>query len=206
VRAFSRISRGSAEFIALTGCFCSRFIVGSGGVLFKKNGWRMPGPQWPQSGHLPVFYENVNLVRLSRLMIDRPPDLTSTRRAAMLLLLLAGSLGGCADVGDSFVSSAFVDPARYDLYDCKQLEGERKWLAVRTAELQGLIAKAGTVTGGAVVGELAYRNDYIAVRGQAKLVEEMWRRNKCVATTPAAATPLQVPAQPKGAAATSGLY
>jgi hypothetical protein len=169
----------------------------------------MPGSQWPQSGHLPVFYENVNLVRLSRLMIDRPPDLKSTRRTAMLLLLFAGSLGGCADVGDTFVSSAFVDPARYDLYDCKQLETERKTIAVRTAELQGLIAKAGTVTGGAVVGELAYRNDYIAVRGQAKLVEEMWRRNKCVATTPAAATPLQVPAAPpqaKGAAATSGLY
>src|ERR1043166_7080687 len=120
----------------------------------------MPGPGRPQSGHLPVFDENVNLVRLSRLMIARPPDRKSIRRAAMLLLLFAGSLGGCAGVGDTFVSSAFVDPARYDLYDCKQLEVERKTIAVRTAELQGLIAKASTVTGGAVVGEIAYRNEY----------------------------------------------
>ena len=127
-----------------------------------------------------------------------------------MLLLFAGSLGGCADVGDTFVSAAFVDPARYDLYDCKQLEGERKGLALRTAELQGLIAKAGTGTGGAVVGELAYRNDYISVRGQARLAEEMWRRNKCVATTPGIATPVippaAAPAQRDPGKSTSGLY
>jgi hypothetical protein len=149
-------------------------------------------------------------------MINRLHDLKTTRRTAVPVLLLVGSLvlvgslGGCADVGDSFVSSAFVDPARYEQFDCKQLEAERKTLALRTAELQGLIAKAGTVTGGAVVGELAYRNDYIAVRGQAKLVEEMWQRNRCVATTPTAATPLQTPAAPPSARgparSTGGLY
>jgi hypothetical protein len=132
-------------------------------------------------------------------------------RAAAGLLLLAVSLGGCADVGDSFASAAFVDPAKYDLYDCKQLEGERKGLALRTAELQGLIAKANTGSGGTVVAELAYRNDYISARAQAKLVEEMWQRNKCVATTPGSATPVVPPAaapvQAKGAVrAPSGLY
>jgi len=29
------------------------------------------------------------------------------------------------------------------------------------------------------VAELAYRNEYIAVRGQSKLAEEAWRKNKC---------------------------
>lgn len=144
-------------------------------------------------------------------MIDRLHHPELTFRAATGLLLLAISLGGCADVGDSFASAAFVDPARYDLYDCKQLEAERKGLALRTAELQGLIAKAGTGTGGTVVGELAYRNDYISARAQARLVDEMWQRNKCVATTPGAATPVvpsaAAPAQAKGAARSpSGLY
>src|SRR3954453_24210793 len=109
------------------------------------------------------------------------PGLTS--RATALLVLCASvcaALGGCADVGDSFASAAFVDPAKYDQFDCKQLEAERKALATRTAELQGLIAKANTGTGGSVVGELAYRNDYISARAQAKLAEEMWLRNKCV--------------------------
>jgi hypothetical protein len=110
--------------------------------------------------------------------------------AALALLGLGGALTGCADMGES-MSSAFADPAKYDLYDCKQLETERKALATRAAELQGLMAKAETGVAGPVVAEVAYRNDYIAVRGQTKLAEEAWQRNKCVATpapAPAAAS------------------
>jgi hypothetical protein len=132
-------------------------------------------------------------------MIDRCHDLWLTSRATAVALLVTGlgaTLGGCADVGDSFASAAFVDPAKYEQYDCKQLEGERKALATRTAELQGLIAKAQTGTGGSVVGELAYRNDYISARASTKLADETWQRNKCVASSPAAAAPVPVPAAP----------
>jgi hypothetical protein len=127
-------------------------------------------------------------------MIARAHNLRPALRPATAALLLAAgvcaSLGGCANIGDSAASSAFVDPAKYENFDCKQLEAERKNLATRTAELQGLMAKAETGTGGAVVSELAYRNDYISARGQARLADEVWQRNKCVATLPAAATPV----------------
>lgn len=125
-------------------------------------------------------------------MIDRCSDLRRVKWAAGLLplLALACGLGGCAGVGDSFASSAFVDPAKYDMFDCKQLEAERKGMAARTAELQGLIDKAQTGTGGAVVSELVYRNDYISTRASLKLAEENWRKSKCVATMPAVAAPL----------------
>jgi hypothetical protein len=102
------------------------------------------------------------------------------------LLVLGFGLGGCADMSDS-MTSAFADPAKYDFYDCKQLEAERKSLATRTAELQGLMAKAETGVAGSVVSELAYRNDYVALRGQSKLAEEVWRRNNCHPSPPAAA-------------------
>jgi hypothetical protein len=136
-------------------------------------------------------------------MIDRCHDLwlTSRTTAASALLVLCAGLGGCANVGDSFASAAFVDPAKYEQFDCKQLEVERKTLATRTAELQGLIAKAETGTGGSVVGELAYRNDYISARASSKLADETWQRNKCVAASPAAAAPapaLAAPAPGKG--------
>jgi hypothetical protein len=108
------------------------------------------------------------------------------RRAVAAAALLA--LGGCADMGDTALS-AFADPAKYDYYDCKQLETERKTISTRSAELQGLMAKAETGAAGSVVGELAYRNDYITARAQSKLVEEAWRRNKCHETPPAATTP-----------------
>lgn len=111
-------------------------------------------------------------------------DWTSGIRAVSMVVLTASGLGlaGCANVGDSALSGAFVDPARYELYDCKQLEAERKSLEARTVQLQGYIDKAQTGTAGTVVGEVAYRNDYISTRASLKLANEAWERGKCVAT------------------------
>jgi hypothetical protein len=106
--------------------------------------------------------------------------------AGLALLVLGLGLGGCAYVGDS-MSGAFADPAKYELYDCKQLEAERKTLQTRAAELQGLMAKADSGVAGPVVAELAYRNDYVSVRGQLKFADEAWRRNKCHDSPPSAA-------------------
>lgn len=123
--------------------------------------------------------------------------------AAALALVLF--LPGCASMGDS-VSLAFADPAKYELYDCKQLEPERKRLADRTAELQGLMAKAETGVGGAVVAEVAYRNEYVATRGQARLAEEAWQKNRCRDTIPGAAmrvAPSSAPGTPPSRAGRS---
>jgi hypothetical protein len=108
--------------------------------------------------------------------------------AATALLALGIGLSGCAEMSDS-LTTAFADPARYDLYECKQLETERKNLANRAAELQGLMAKADTGVAGPVIAELAYRNEYVSVRGQARFAEEAWQRNKCHATPPSAVAP-----------------
>src|SRR3954466_11696914 len=104
---------------------------------------------------------------------------------AAALLSFGVALNGCAEMSDS-MSTAFADPAKYELYDCKQLETERKNLAIRAAELQGLMAKADSGVAGPVVAELAYRNDYVSVRGQARFAEQAWERSKCQASPPAA--------------------
>ena len=122
-------------------------------------------------------------------------SLPSSRARAAAVLAFALALPGCADMSDS-MSLAFADPAKYDLYDCKQLEPERKRLADRSAELQGLMAKAETGVGGTVVAEVAYRNEYIAVRGQSKLAEQAWQRNRCRETVPGAALPVAPPSAP----------
>ena len=121
-------------------------------------------------------------------MIFRLSDNRPLLRPAIVMALLGLGIGlaGCADLSDS-MTSAFADPAKYDLYECKQLETERKTLATKAAELQGLMAKANTGVAGPVVAELAYRNDYIAIRGQAKLADEAWQRNKCRPSPPTAA-------------------
>ncbi|WP_065756074.1 twin-arginine translocation pathway signal [Bradyrhizobium paxllaeri] len=135
--------------------------------------------------------------------------LFSRSPAALALVALSVALSGCASMSDT-ISPAFVDPARYDLYDCKQLEPERKSLANRTDELQRLMTKAETGVGGSVVAEVAYRNDYIAVRGQSKLAEEAWQKNRCHESKPEARpapTPPSIapaPVAKKGRAKTSG--
>src|SRR3954451_2898348 len=110
----------------------------------------------------------------------RPPQPASSPVTLALFFACGIALGGCANMSDT-MTSAFADPAKYDLYDCKQLQAERKRLTLRAAELRGLLAKAETGTGGSVVGELAYRNDAISTRASAKLADEVWDRNKCVA-------------------------
>lgn len=123
--------------------------------------------------------------------------------AALALVALGAGMSGCAQMGET-ISPAFVDPAKYDLYDCKQLETERKALATRTADLQGLMAKAETGVGGSVVAEVAYRNDYIAVRGQSKLLEEAWRKNRCQDYKPDANAAAPTPPNIKPAPARGG--
>lgn len=156
----------------------------------------------PQCGHLRLLYATSMLsIYQGRMIVRFPlrPRLARSSAVAALFTLGVG-LGGCAGMSDS-MSTAFADPAKYEFYDCKQLEAERKSLASRSAELQGLMAKADTGVAGPVVAELAYRNDYTALRGQAKFADDAWGRNKCHESPPAAAgaAPAVSPAPPANA-------
>ena len=67
--------------------------------------------------------------------------------AALALCVLGASLSGCADMSDG-MTQAFADPAQYELYDCKQLESERKSLANSSgsrAELAEVKARDGAI-------------------------------------------------------------
>jgi hypothetical protein len=137
-------------------------------------------------------------------------SILNRRRPALALVALLGlgaALAGCAGLSDT-ISPAFVDPGKYELWDCKQLAPERKGLVKRIEDLEKLMAKAETGAGGAVVSELAYRNDYISLRGQQKLVEEAWQRNKCrdsdMEPTPPPAPPVSSAAAKPAAKPASG--
>jgi hypothetical protein len=152
-------------------------------------------PPKPQCGHLRLLYATSMLSvyegRMIALVCSSRPRLRAG--AAMALFVSGIGLAGCASLGDGAASGAFVDPAKYELYNCTQLAAERTALRMRAAELEGLMAKADTGAAGPVVAELAYRNDLIFARAQAKLAEEAWRRNKCVETPAAAAAPPPAP-------------
>jgi len=87
-------------------------------------------------------------------------------------------LGGCAS--EPFDESTFfTNPAKYELFDCKQLAEVRKARATRIDELERLMQKAQSGTGGAVISEVAYRADYVSAKGDLKLADRMWQQNRC---------------------------
>lgn len=99
------------------------------------------------------------------------------------LVLAGAALAGCASGGDA-KNSAFVDPARYNLYDCKQLDAARQVADKRVLELQGLMAKAETGAAGSLVSGLAYQTDFVSARAQLNLIDENRSRSNCGAAAP----------------------
>lgn len=106
------------------------------------------------------------------------------------------ALGGCATGGVN--SSVFVDPSKYDLYDCQQLANARIVAEKRVVELQGLIAKADTGFAGPVMSGLAYNVDYNAAAAQRDLIDQKYAANNCAAEIRAAPSTAAPPEAPKG--------
>jgi hypothetical protein len=110
------------------------------------------------------------------------------------------ALGGCAGAAVD-ETTFFVDPSRYDLYDCRQLADARKQQSDRVDELKRLMAKAETGAGGSVVSELAYRPDYASAQASLKLANRMWDENHCdsqIVSTGRRQGPRSLPSTPSG--------
>lgn len=128
-------------------------------------------------------------------------------RLAALAVFTGALLSGCAATGSAFDEATFFsDPAAYAMYDCKQLATVRDAQGKRVEELQGLMTKAETGVGGAVVTELAYRSDYVAAQAKLKRANESWERNRCEnVTDPGLARP-QSGAKPAAGRSTGRVY
>ena len=92
------------------------------------------------------------------------------RRCFVIFALFAGAcLAGCAaqnGAPDDSMSSYMVSPGKYQLYNCAQMAALEPPLRTREGELIVLIAKAESGPGGAFAATLAYRSEYLQVRGE----------------------------------------
>jgi hypothetical protein len=86
-----------------------------------------------------------------------------TALSCALLGLLA--LGGCAGSED-MIGRVLVAPGDYQFYNCQQLASTAKSLGARMQELEQLMAKSSQGPGGGLVNAMAYKPDYLNVRGQ----------------------------------------
>jgi hypothetical protein len=61
--------------------------------------------------------------------------------------------------------SMHADPSKYMLYRCPQLAQARPSIVSRMQELERLTAKAATDPGGAIIGRMTYRSEYLMLQG-----------------------------------------
>ena len=81
-----------------------------------------------------------------------------------LAALAAVTLSGCAS--EEAVSRFLVPPDKYVLYSCAELATASQTVLTRQRELELLIAKAETGPGGQVASAMAYRPEYVQLRGE----------------------------------------
>jgi hypothetical protein len=126
---------------------------------------------------------------------------------AVAAALLSGCAGEIAGQNVSLNEATFFsDPAKFAMYDCKQLAPVRVSYARRVEELKGLMNKAETGPGGAVIAELAYRPDYLSAQAALKRADEEWQRNRCEVSTDAGLARPAPGSQPVAGRSKAGVY
>ena len=102
-----------------------------------------------------------------------------TIRATLTIGALAAVLlSGCA-ASDDASGRFLVQPEKYQLYGCRELAEAAQLIGVRQRELEGLMAKAGSDASGRFVGTVAYRPEYLQLRGQMNEIRRTYTERKC---------------------------
>jgi hypothetical protein len=96
-------------------------------------------------------------------------------------LLVGETLSACSPAVMRPVT-VFVDPGKYQYYNCEQLAGQRTHWTNRELELKLLMDKAEQGTGGTVVNVIAYQTDYVMAREELKVIDATARAKNCDAT------------------------
>ena len=101
----------------------------------------------------------------------------ATRRKAVAAVFAAACVAGCSYNDD--LASAIVAPGKYELYTCENLNIRGREAAKRERELKALMERSEQGVGGAFVNILAYRTEYLTVRGELMQMERAASAKNC---------------------------
>jgi hypothetical protein len=105
----------------------------------------------------------------------------SVRAWPAALVLIAGTVSGCAGVGDETLGGALgADPGKYVPYSCGDVDTAISSTTIRITELEQLIARASQGTGGTVMATIAYRSEYNQARSQLRVLKAAAAEKQCV--------------------------
>jgi hypothetical protein len=101
-------------------------------------------------------------------------------RTAAALALAALTLAGCA-TSDSDDSAArfLVAPGKFRLYNCEHIKIETARVVTRQRELEALMARSAAGSGGEFVNAVAYRPEYLSLRGEMIDLQRTAQEKKC---------------------------
>ncbi len=121
------------------------------------------------------------------------------RRSSVALLTGAAfaalTLAACSMLDDT-MSSFFVAPGHYVLYQCDDIDRTAKGVVARKKELEQLMAKAGGSAGGQLISDATYGPEYETARGQLKDLRAAAIEKNCN-FVPGAETPVAPASNPK---------
>jgi len=105
--------------------------------------------------------------------------LGAPRAAGVAAIVLAGAMLAACSSSSETSFSLFADPGKYQFHTCVQIAGELKTWSQRQQELKVLIDKADQSPGGAAVGFIAYKADYVAATEELEQIHAAARSKKC---------------------------
>jgi hypothetical protein len=92
--------------------------------------------------------------------------------------LTALTLAACAG-NDDMTARMLVAPGKYVLFNCTQLAQQADVNMKRQHELEGLMAQAGVGSAGQMVSAVAYRPEYLQLRGEMEDLRQTAADKKC---------------------------
>jgi hypothetical protein len=97
---------------------------------------------------------------------------------AGIVVLTGAMLGACSSSSDTKFS-LFAEPGKYQYHNCAQIAAEMKNQSQRKQDLKALMDKADQSVGGAAVGFIAYKAEYVSAGEELESLQSAARGKNC---------------------------
>ena len=128
-------------------------------------------------------------IRKARVCTTAMPESCDSYRAMtgsgtsgiLIAALIVAALGGCTS--DDTAGRFLVEPDKYVLYTCAEMAAQMQANAARQRKLEELTAKANAGSGGQIMSTVAYRPEYLQLRGEMNELRRTSADKKCKPVT-----------------------
>jgi hypothetical protein len=101
------------------------------------------------------------------------------RNAVWILIASLSAAALCGCTSEDAAGRFFVTPDKFVLYNCAQLSDTAQANFARQQQLEKLMAKAGTESSAVFVSDLAYRPEYLQLRGEMNELRKAVAEKNC---------------------------